>query len=112
MSDPGGCRAILERQRSAFLQAGQPTLQERRADLQRLHQAIADKAERIAEVIAADFGSRSRHETLIAEVWSTLAAIRHTAGHLRRWMKPKRVPVGLALMPGRARILCQPVGVV
>ena len=105
-------RVTLERQREAFLAAGAPSLSERRADLARLKAAIRDKAEPIAQAISADFGNRSRHESLLAEVFTTLAGIRHTAGHLARWMRPKRVPVGLELRPGRARILYQPLGVV
>ncbi|MGO8919409.1 MAG: coniferyl aldehyde dehydrogenase [Stellaceae bacterium] len=105
-------RATLERQREAFLQAEPPALAERLADLAKLKAAIRDKAETIAQVISADFGNRSRHESLIAEVFTTLGGIRHASRHLGRWMRPKRVSVGLELMPGRARILYQPRGVV
>src|SRR5208282_6289999 len=40
------------------------------------------------------------------------ASIRHATRHLAHWMQPKRVSVGLELMPAGARILYQPVGVV
>ena len=105
-------RATLERQREAFLATGAPSLAERRADLARLKATIREKAEGIAAAISADFGNRSRHESLLAEVFTTLSGIRHTAGHLARWMRPRRVSVGLELRPGRARILYQPLGVV
>ena len=105
-------RFTLERQREAFLRAGPPPLAERLADLARLKAAIRDKAEALAQVISADFGNRSRHETLIAEIFTSLAGIRHASAHLARWMRPKRVSVGLELRPGRARILYQPLGVV
>jgi coniferyl-aldehyde dehydrogenase len=105
-------RAILVRQREAFLREGPPTLEQRRADLEALRRAIKHGAERIALEISGDFGNRSRHETLLADVWPTLSAVRHAIKHLPRWMKPKRVPVALELMPARARILYQPVGVV
>ncbi len=103
---------ILTRQREAFLQAGPPALEERRADLRRLRRAIKKNAERIALEISVDFGNRSRYETLLADVWPTLAAIRHAIRHLPGWMAPKRVSVGLEFMPASARILYQPVGVV
>src|SRR5207253_11381147 len=86
---------ILARQRAAFLQAGPPTLAQRRADLRKLRQAIKQNAERIALEISGDFGNRSRYETLLADVWPTLAAIRHAIRHLASWMAPKRVSVGL-----------------
>ena len=41
-----------------------------------------------------------------------MTSARETLKHLARWMKPKSVGVGLELLPGRARILYQPVGVV
>jgi coniferyl-aldehyde dehydrogenase len=104
--------ATLERQRQAFRASPSPSLAERRADLAKLKSAIRDRAETIADVISADFGNRSRHESLLAEVFTTLAGIRHTSRHLDRWMRPKRVAVGLELLPGRARILRQPLGVV
>jgi coniferyl-aldehyde dehydrogenase len=108
----GTMRATLDAQRTAFLRAGPPSPEERRADLIKLRDAVRQKTGQLAEAISADFGNRSRHETELAEVFPLLAAIRHTLSHLRRWMKPKRVPVGLELMPASARILYQPVGVV
>ncbi len=104
--------AILARQREAFLRNGAPSLEARRADLARLKQAIKENTGPIAEVISSDFGNRSAHESRFAEIWTTLAGIRHTSSHLGKWMKPKRVSVSLELMPGQARIIYQPVGVV
>ena len=106
-------RGVLDAQRQeAFLRAGPPSLQERRADLKKLADAIGRGGERIAEVISADFGNRSRHETILAEIFTTLSGIRHASRHLAKWMRPKRVSVGIEFMPARARILYQPVGVV
>lgn len=104
--------ATLARQREAFLAVGAPTLDERRRDLTVLRDAVRRDAERLAAVISADFGNRSREETLLAEVFPVLAGLRHTQEHLARWMRPRRVPVGIELRPARARILYQPVGVV
>jgi coniferyl-aldehyde dehydrogenase len=107
-----GLSSVLEHQREAFLSDGPPSLKRRRADLAKLKQAIKASANRIADVISADFGSRSRHESLMAEVLTVCAAIRHASHWLPRWMRPKRVSVNLELRPGGARILYQPVGVV
>jgi coniferyl-aldehyde dehydrogenase len=105
-------RGIFDAQRVAFLRSRAPSLQERRADLKKLADAIGRVDDRLAAAISADFGSRSRHETKLGEVFPAQAAIRHTLRHLRRWMRPKRVAVGLELMPASARILYQPIGVV
>ena len=105
-------RGVLDAQRQAFLRAGPPSLQERRADLKKLADAIGRGGERLAAAISADFGHRSRHETELGELFPAQSAIRHMLSHLARWMRPKRVAVGLELLPARARILYQPVGVV
>ena len=105
-------RAILDTQRAAFLRAGAPSLEERRADLAKLVDAIRRNSARLADAIAADFGNRSRHETELAEIFPVLSAARHARKHLPGWMRPKRVPVGAEFMPASARILYQPVGVV
>ena len=109
---PDRMRATLETQRAAFLRAGAPALEQRRADLAKLRDAIRQKTDRLADAISADFGNRSRYETELAEVFPALSAIRHASSHLGNWMRPKKVSVGLELMPAGARILYQPVGVV
>lgn len=103
---------ILAKQREAFLRAGPPDLAERKDDIRRLRAAVKQEAERIASVISEDFGNRSRHETMLADVWPVLTSARETLKHVARWMRPKSVGVGLELMPGKARILYQPVGAV
>ena len=112
MNSVRGLSAILEHQREAFLRDGPPSLEQRRADLAKLRQAVKNSADRIADVISSDFGSRSRHESLLAEVLVVCGSIRHAVRHLPNWMRPRRVPVSLELKPGRARIFYQPVGVV
>ena len=105
-------RDTFDAQRAAFLRAGAPSLQERRADLTRLKDAIGPNVGRLTEAISADFGNCSRHETELGEIVPVQSAIRHTLRHLAHWMQPKRVSVGIELMPATARILYQPVGVV
>jgi coniferyl-aldehyde dehydrogenase len=111
-TDPGEPALILTLQRQAFQQANPTSLDERLGELERLRHAINENAERIAAAITSDFGNRSRQETLLAEVWPVLAAIRHTRKHLRQWMQLKKVPVASELRAGRAYVLHQPVGVV
>jgi coniferyl-aldehyde dehydrogenase len=106
---PAGTLAM---QREAFLRAGPPPLRQRKADIKKLMFAVRKEANAIAAAISADFGNRSRHETLLADIWPVLASARFTLRHLSFWMKPKRVPVGLELLPASGRILYQPLGVV
>ena len=101
----------LVRLRAAW-QAHRPDYDQRRADLQRLREALKRRLEEMAETIAADFGQRSRHESLIADGMTVLNEIDHLRSHLRRWMKPRRVGVGWRFWPARAEIRSEPVGVV
>jgi coniferyl-aldehyde dehydrogenase len=103
---------ILSLQRKAFLRDDPPDLAQRKGDIEKLTDAVKKEAETIASIISADFGNRSRHETLLADVWPVVASARQTLKNLGDWMEPKRVGVGLQLLPGRARILYQPLGVV
>ena len=107
-----GAAGTLAMQREAFLRAGPPTLRQRKADIKKLMEAVKTEANTIAAAISADFGNRSRHETLLADIWPVLASARFTLRHLSFWMKPKRVPVGLELLPASGRIVYQPLGVV
>jgi coniferyl-aldehyde dehydrogenase len=105
-------RTTFASQRAAFQHANAPSLRERRASLKKLGTAIRQNVGPLAAAISADFGNRSNYETEIGEIVPVLSAIRHARRHLRGWMRPKRVTVPLELLPGRARILYQPLGVV
>jgi len=89
-----------------------PDYRQRRDDLQRLREALKRRLEEMADTIAADFGHRSRHESLIADGMIVLNEIDHLRDHLRGWMKPRRVGVGWRFWPARAEIRSEPVGVV
>jgi coniferyl-aldehyde dehydrogenase len=105
-------QTLFDRQRAAFAQDSFPDLGARLDRLGRL-KALMDKHETaMAQAISADFGQRSRHETLIAESFILLADIAHTVRHLKRWMKPRRVATALHFIPGSSRIIPQPLGVV
>lgn len=68
--------------------------------------------ERIAEALGGDFGVRSRHETLMAEVLTLVRGIQDAKKNLRKWMRPRRVGVSWLYRPARAEVRPQPKGVV
>lgn len=89
-----------------------PTVAERRARLDKLEQVVRANQQAIADACNADFGARSRHETLLADIFPTLAGLKHTRKHVAAWSKPRRVPVHWAFQPGSAKVLPQPLGVI
>ena len=105
--------ACLSLQRKAYLADPVPTYAERRADLQTLQRFVRENKEAIITAISADYGNRSRHETLFAEIFPAIDGIDHTLGHLKKWMKPQRRSVDLRNFFGaRNRVIPQPLGVV
>lgn len=101
----------LETQRAAHLDAPFGYAERVRL-LRRLRRAVRRRSEAFAAAISKDFGRRSRHETLIAEVMMVLHDIDHHLRHLRRWMRPRPVAADGLFQPARCEIRPQPLGVV
>jgi coniferyl-aldehyde dehydrogenase len=99
-------------QRSAFAREMNPSLAVRRDRLDRLLLLTQTHQDAIIGAISADFGHRSRHETDLADIFVVMSAIRHTQRHLRAWMKARRVPTPLHLLPASSELIRQPLGVV
>jgi coniferyl-aldehyde dehydrogenase len=105
--------ATLKRQRAAYLNNPVPDYEARCADLRKLERFVREHQGAICDAINADYGNRSRHETLLTEVMPVLKGIHHTLKHLRRWMKPQRRGIDrLAFGLASNRVIPQPLGVV
>jgi coniferyl-aldehyde dehydrogenase len=102
---------LLQRMRSAW-QRQLPSYAQRMTDLERLASVVRARQDALCAAVSADFGRRSKHETLIADVMMVLEDIKHTRKKLRRWMADKRVSVDYKAWPARARIMYKPLGVV
>ena len=99
-------------QRAAFARERYPSLEVRRDRLERLLSLTREHERAIVEAIDADFGHRSPHETRLGEILVGANGIRDALRDLPRWMRARRVPTPLALLPGRGEVLPQPLGVV
>jgi coniferyl-aldehyde dehydrogenase len=103
---------ILSRQRAAFLRDGAPDLRQRRADLLRLRRMLLARKVEIEAALNKDFGHRSSHETVVAEVMTVVHGIDYLRGNLRRWMRPTRRHVAMHFQPARSYVVYQPRGVI
>ena len=78
--------------------------------LQRLEQAVQERADAVLEALATDLGKPP------VEAYFELVAVqqelRLTRRQLRRWMAPRRVGVPLSQRPGRAEVISEPLGCV
>ena len=103
----------LAKQRAAYFANPVPTVAERKADLRTLQRFIRENKDALCAAISADYGNRSKHETLLAEIFPATDGIDHVISHLRRWMKPQRRSVDLRNFLGASnRVIPQPLGVV
>jgi len=103
----------LARQRRAYRLAPVPSYDERRQDLLTLQRFVRENTDAICDAISADYGHRSRHETLLAEVIPVTDGIDDALKHLRRWMRPQRRSIDRMIFGlARNRVVPQPVGVV
>lgn len=105
-------RTGFQRMHSLSRSEPPPSVAERRARLALLDRVIRLHQDAIADACNADFGARSRHETILADVFPTLAGLKHTRKHLAAWAKPRRSAVHWAFQPGTAKVMPQPLGVI
>ncbi|MER8697512.1 coniferyl aldehyde dehydrogenase [Mesorhizobium opportunistum] len=99
-------------QRAAFEKQPFPDIDVRKDRLKRLL-ALTERHEAdICAAIDIDFGGRSTHETRLAELFVVRAGIRHALSHLKGWMRERRVATTLPFLPGKNRLVAQPLGVV
>ena len=108
----GTSAAVHARLRAAATGDAHPGWRTRDTRLATLERLVSENVPAIAEAIRGDFGNRSLHETQLLEIFPSLEGLRYTRRHLKSWMRPERRAVSLWFLPGRARVLHQPLGVV
>src|SRR5215831_101175 len=103
--------AQLARLRAAQ-QRQTPSYAQRVEDLKRLRSAFKARFEEFATAMSADFGRRSRHESLASDCVTVLKEIDHILRNLRGWMRPKKAAADWLFAPARTAVRYQPLGVV
>ncbi len=103
---------LLEQQKKAFLQTPYPTEKLRKQQLLALKISLLKHKEKLYKAVSADFGCRSKTETLFSDILRVVATIDHTIKHLRNWMKPAKRSVSMRFQPAINRIMYQPLGVI
>jgi acyl-CoA reductase-like NAD-dependent aldehyde dehydrogenase len=109
---PAQLTQALALQRRSFDADPNPPRAIRRDRLDRLRRLLRDNAEAIRDAIGADFGQRASEETLLLEQFTSHEAVQHARRHLRRWMRTERRSVVWWSLPGRARLMRQPLGAI
>ncbi|MER7671886.1 aldehyde dehydrogenase family protein [Kitasatospora sp. NPDC096128] len=106
-----GPAATVARLHAAFATGRTKPLAWRKAQLRALRRLLVDQEAVFAAALQADLG-KSAAEAYTTEIGFTVNEIDHTLRHLDRWLRPRRIPVPLALQPARARTVREPLGTV
>ena len=100
-------------QRKAYQADRCPSHAQRVADLRAMHRLLVDNREALISAVNADYGCRSRFETIVAELLMNQEGILDAIKQLKKWMKPQKRHLDITQYPmARARVIPQPVGVV
>jgi coniferyl-aldehyde dehydrogenase len=111
--DPSGPLAeAFARQRKLREAAPGLDAAERANSLAALEALVSANVGEIAAAIDRDFHGRSAHETQLLEIFPSLEGVRHARRKFRRWMRPRRAATNFWFLPGRSRVMPQPLGVV
>ena len=108
----------LKAQKQAFLEELQNNegiaFKTRIDRLQRCLDMIQSHRPRFIEAVDEDFSGRSRHATLMTDLFTSVSALRFSMKHLKRWMRPRKrkVPQPMGLFGAKAQVIYQPKGVV
>ncbi|MFP3555217.1 coniferyl aldehyde dehydrogenase [Paraburkholderia sp. SIMBA_049] len=110
--DIAALEELLREQRAAYLRAPYPTWDQRAAHLKALREVLLDNRDMLADAMHADFGNRAKEEILLAEFLLVKEEIDGALRHGKRWMKAQRRATNKWLLPARAKVVPQPLGVV
>ena len=78
--------------------------------LEGLERLLIDEEERLCAALAADLG-KPAIEAYTADIKIAINDIRFIRKHVSTWAKPRKVSLPMTLMPGRAWVQPQPLGV-
>lgn len=105
---------ILENQKAAFNAEGDVAYATRIDRIDRCIAILVDHQAEICEAINQDFGCRSRHVTLMTDIFTSVGTLKNAKKHVKKWMKPekRKAPVPMNFLGAKAIIRYQPKGVV
>ncbi len=105
---------VLAAQRKAFISEGHVSAKTRIDRLDRSIDLVYDNQDQLVEVMMNDFGHRSSHQSLMADIFATLEGAKKNRKNVAQWMKPskRKVDFPFNILGASARVEYQPLGVV
>ena len=102
---------MVEQGREIFFANSLQTKQQRINALNRLEQSLRKYENALLDALHKDL-NKSPYEAYMTEIGLAYGEINYAKKHLGRWMKPKRLGISLAQMPGTVKLYQDPYGVV
>ena len=100
---------IYEQQRAFFASGRTRPYAFRKAQLQKLYNSLIKFEDQILEAMKKDLG-KGEFEAYLTEIAVVKAEIRFAMRRLKKWMRPKRLPININAFPSRNFILPEPFG--
>ena len=106
--------ATLRKQRDAFTAARPEPIAVRKDRIKRAMAMVSEHGEELARAMAADFGNRSIHQSMLTDIAATVGAGKHALKHIDGWVKTERrkVQFPLGLLGAKAEVRYEPKGVI
>ena len=102
----------LRKMKDAQRKSGAPSYEDRIRSLEKLERAVLARKGAIVDAISRDFGNRSKHESIVAEIFLVVGAIKHAKTRLREWMEPEERETAFVSLPAKVELRMQPLGVI
>ena len=106
--------AVLRKQRAAHHQMRPEPMSLRKDRIQRAMKLLTDHADDLCKVMAADFGNRSPHQSMITDIAGTVNFGKYCLKHMDKWSRAEKrhVQFPLGLLGAKAEVRYEPKGVV
>ena len=113
-STPQDIQRVLDVQKKAFITEGSPSFAQREDWLRRAISLLVDNADELVEALNTDFGNRSRTQSYMTDVMSSINPLKHAIKNMRRWSRPekRKAELPMNLLGSRAEVRYQPLGTV
>jgi coniferyl-aldehyde dehydrogenase len=105
-------RAVLERQRQAFVAEGPPSVRVRRNRIDRLLALVLDNADAFVDAMSSDYGTRPKAGSLFTEILGMISVVEHTRSHVPQWMRETKLMRAARLVGLKAEVQPSPLGVI
>ncbi len=99
-------------QQEAYRKAPYPSYAQRKANLAKLKNALKKYQRQLVDAMNEDFGGRGIVESTMADVVMAQNACHHNSSNLKKWMKDSKRSPGIMNVPGSAKVMYQPLGVI